>query len=149
VDFSGFFFVTVKVLFSSRANFAGVCVAVLGILDAQDWRIGHRAFKTYGRTSISRRSKSALHMPPPATVSGCDLPRVELSGDGVETGMARRLDVPNDRQHVGRKLSRLLLTSHAHALDDTGGSGMRAQSLSKGLVRSDMFSLVFGVSPTV
>jgi hypothetical protein len=39
-------------------------------------------------------------MPPPTTVSGCDLPRVELPGDGVEALMADRLDIPNDWQVV-------------------------------------------------
>jgi hypothetical protein len=42
-------------------------------------------------------------MPPLATVCGTDLPRVELSGNGVEACMAGRLDVPNDRQDVGRE----------------------------------------------
>jgi hypothetical protein len=44
-----------------------------------------------------------LHMPPLPTVSGSDLPSVELPGDGVEARKASRLDVPNDRQDVGRK----------------------------------------------
>ena len=43
--------------------------------------------------------------------------------------MADRLDVPNDRQDVGRKLCRLCLAGHAHALDGAGGAG-RAQLLS-------------------
>ena len=40
-----------------------------------------------------------------------------------------RLNVPNDRQDVGRKLRRLGPAGHTHALDGTGGVG-RAQSLS-------------------
>jgi hypothetical protein len=37
--------------------------------------------------------------------------------------VAGRLDVPNDRQDVGRKLDCLRLTGHAHALDGAGGVG--------------------------
>jgi len=62
-------------------------------------------------------------------ISGGDLPGVELSSVGVETCMADRLDIPNDRQDVGDKLGRLRLAAHAHALDGAGGIG-RAQPLS-------------------
>ena len=47
-----------------------------------------------------------LHKPPLATVSGGDLPSVELTGNGVEACIACRLDFANDRYHVGRKLRR-------------------------------------------
>jgi hypothetical protein len=67
--------------------------------------------------SYTCRAKSAA----PAHASLCDLPSVELPGDGVEACMADRLDVPNDRQDVGRKLCRLCLAGHAHALDGAGG----------------------------
>jgi hypothetical protein len=66
--------------------------------------------------SYTCRAKSAA----PAHASLCDLPSVELPGDGVEACMADRLDVPNDRQDVGRKLRRLCLAGHAHALDGAG-----------------------------
>jgi hypothetical protein len=62
-----------------------------------------------------------LHMPPLPTVSGSDLPSVELPGDGVEACMTSRLDVPNDRQHVGGELRCLRLAGHAHALYRPGG----------------------------
>jgi hypothetical protein len=57
---------------------------------------------------------------PPPTIGGGDLRGVELPGDGVEACMAGRLDVPNYRRHVGRKLSRLRLTGHTHALHGAG-----------------------------
>jgi hypothetical protein len=63
-----------------------------------------------------------LHMPPLPTVSGSDLPSVELPGDGVEACMTSRLDVPNDRQHVGGELRCLRLAGHASA-----GPGRQAQ----------------------
>jgi hypothetical protein len=66
-------------------------------------------------------------MPPPATISGGDLPGIELSSNGVETCMTGRLDVPNYGQHVGRKLSRLRLTGHTHALHGAGGVRRRTQ----------------------
>jgi hypothetical protein len=59
-------------------------------------------------------------MPPPATVSCGDHPRVELSSDAVETCVTGRLDVPNDRQDVGSKLGRLRLAGHAHPLHGAG-----------------------------
>jgi hypothetical protein len=68
-------------------------------------------------------------VPPLPTVSGGDLPSVELSGNGVEACKTSRLDISNDRQDVGRKLSPLGLAGHAHALDGAGGVGL-AQSLS-------------------
>jgi hypothetical protein len=37
--------------------------------------------------------------------------------------MAGRLDVSNDRQHVGSELRRLRLAGHAHALNGAGGIG--------------------------
>jgi hypothetical protein len=57
-----------------------------------------------------------LHMPPLATVSGGDLPSVELPGDVVVAGIAGRPDIANDRQDVGRKLCRLRLAGHAHVI---------------------------------
>jgi hypothetical protein len=71
-------------------------------------------------------------MPPLATVRGGDLPSVDLPGDGVEARKATRLDISNDRQDVGRKLRRLCLAGHAHALDGAGGTG-RTQFLSASL----------------
>jgi hypothetical protein len=50
-------------------------------------------------------------MPPLPTIGGSNPPRVELSGNGIETCVTGRLDVPNDRQHVGRKLSRLPISA--------------------------------------
>jgi hypothetical protein len=41
-------------------------------------------------------------MPPLATVSGGDLPSIELPGDGVEACMTGGLDFANDRYDVGR-----------------------------------------------
>jgi hypothetical protein len=38
--------------------------------------------------------------------------------------MTGRLDVPNDRQDVGRKLRRLCPAGHAHALDGPSGAGV-------------------------
>jgi hypothetical protein len=64
-----------------------------------------------------------LRMPPLATVSRSDFPRVQLPGDGIEACVASRLDVPNDRQHVRSELRRLRLAGHAHALDGAGGVG--------------------------
>jgi hypothetical protein len=52
-----------------------------------------------------------LHMPPSPAVSGGDLSCVKLASDPIETCVAGRLDVPNDRQDVGRKLRRLRLTA--------------------------------------
>jgi hypothetical protein len=40
-----------------------------------------------------------------------------LSCPAIETGTSGGLDVPNDRQDVGRKLRRLRLAGHSHALD--------------------------------
>jgi hypothetical protein len=48
-------------------------------------------------------------MPPLAAVGSGDFPSVELAGDCVETCVARRLDVPNDRQHDGSELRCLRL----------------------------------------
>ena len=62
-------------------------------------------------------------MPPLAAVSGGDLPRIQLSGNGVEACVTSRLDVANDRQDVGRKLCRLRPTGYAHALEAPAGSG--------------------------
>ena len=50
-----------------------------------------------------------------ATISGGDLPSVELAGDGVEALMAGRLVFANDRYDVGRILCHLRLTGRAHA----------------------------------
>jgi hypothetical protein len=48
-------------------------------------------------------------MPPLPTISGSNLPGVELPGDSVEACIACRLDVPNDRQDIGREVRRLRL----------------------------------------
>jgi hypothetical protein len=61
-----------------------------------------------------------LHMSPLPTVAGSDFSSVDLPGDGIKACKAARLDVSNDRQHVGRKLRRLCLGGHAHALDGAG-----------------------------
>jgi hypothetical protein len=55
-----------------------------------------------------------LHMPPLATVRGSDLSSVELSGDGIKACVAGRLDVPNDRQHVGSELRPACALRAAH-----------------------------------
>jgi hypothetical protein len=68
-----------------------------------------------------RQNLPHLHMPLLTTISGSDLPRIDLSGDGIVTGMPGGLNVPNGRKHVGRKLGRLRLTSHAHAFDGPAG----------------------------
>ena len=47
-----------------------------------------------------------------------------LSCPAIETGTSGGLDVPNDRQDVGRKLRRLRPAGRAHALH--GASGVRA-----------------------
>jgi hypothetical protein len=47
--------------------------------------------------------------------------------------MASRVDIPNDRQDVGRKLSRLRLAGHTYALDGAGGVAGRAQPFSASL----------------
>jgi hypothetical protein len=93
--------------------------------------------------SYTCRAKSAA----PAHASLCDLPSVELPGDGVEARMAGGLNVSNDRQNVGGKLRGLRLTSHAHALDDTGGvAGVPSRlpgalaAVRAALVRSEMAS---------
>jgi hypothetical protein len=52
---------------------------------------------------LTRRILPHLYVPPLPTISGSDLPGIELPGDGVEARKASRLDVPNDRQDVGRK----------------------------------------------
>ena len=53
--------------------------------------------RAFGGTS---QNLPHLHMPPPTTVDGG-------GGDGVYACMARRLDIPNDRQDIGGKLRRL------------------------------------------
>jgi hypothetical protein len=68
-------------------------------------------------------------MPPLATACLGDLPGIELRGDSVEACKAGRLDVSNDRQDVGRKLRRLCLAGHAHALNGSGGSGPRGPAV--------------------
>jgi hypothetical protein len=90
---------------------------------------------------------SQLHMPPPATVSGGDLAGVQLPGDGVEARMTGRLDLPDNRQNVGRELRRLRLAGHPHALNGSGGvSGVpsrfpRALAAARAaLVRSEIAS---------
>jgi hypothetical protein len=84
----------------------------------------HHRIRSEGMASRTGRRPTQnlphLHMPPAATVSCSDLPRVELSSDAVETCVTGRLDVPNDRQDVGRKLGRLRLTGHAHPLHGAG-----------------------------
>jgi hypothetical protein len=90
-------------------------------------------------------------MPQLATVSGSHLPRLELSGNGAEACMSGRLNVPNDREHVGSELRCLRPTSHRHALHGAGGSG-RPQPLSPRLsgcqsrlgTFRDRFALVLG-----
>jgi hypothetical protein len=90
-------------------------------------------------------------MSPLPTVSGSS--SVDLPGDGVEARKAARLDVSNDRQHVGRKLRRLCLAGHAHPLDGAGGIG-RTKFLSARLggrqgrlgALRDRLTLVFGAT---
>ena len=49
--------------------------------------------------------------------------------------MASRLDVPNDRQHVGCKSSSLRFAGHSHALDGAGG-----------IERTQLLSACFGAA---
>jgi hypothetical protein len=94
-----------------------------------------------------------LHMSPLPTVRGSDLSSVELPGDGVEACKAGRLDVSNDRQDVGRKLRRLRLAGHAHALDGPGRIGVPSRlpcalaAARAALVRSEIASRWCAATP--
>ena len=48
-----------------------------------------------------------MNMGPLATPSGGDLSSIELLGDGVVARVSGRLNFPDDRQHIRRKLTRL------------------------------------------
>jgi hypothetical protein len=61
-----------------------------------------------------------LHMPPSPAVSGGDLSCFKLASDPIETCVAGRLDVPNDRQDVGRKIAPLARYGHMEVLYGAG-----------------------------
>jgi hypothetical protein len=67
-----------------------------------------------------------LHMPPSPTVGSGDLAGVELPGDGVQASMTGRLDVPNDRQDIGRNLSTCALRATRMRSTAPAGSGVPA-----------------------
>jgi hypothetical protein len=52
--------------------------------------------------------------------------------------MAGRLDVSNDRQHVGGELHCLRLPGHTHALDSPGGVGGAPSRFPRALVAGRM-----------
>jgi hypothetical protein len=56
-----------------------------------------------------------LNMRPPTAAGRSDLAGVELAGDGVEARMAARLHLSNERQDIGRELTRPRLEGVAHA----------------------------------
>ena len=64
------------------------------------------------------------------SASSCNLSDVELTSNCVAACVPDRLKLPDDRQHIGRKLRRLRPTGHAHALHCAGAVGGRAQPLS-------------------
>jgi hypothetical protein len=93
-----------------------------------------------------------LNVRPPAA-SGCsDLPGVELASDGIEARMARRLQLSNQRQDIGRELTRPRLEGVADALYCAGRIGPvpsrvpRALAAARAaLVRSEVPSRSWGL----
>jgi hypothetical protein len=69
------------------------------------------ALRDGARGAVRERAKHRpdLYMrPPPASRRG-NVAFVELCGDGIEARCAGLLDLPDDRQHVGRKPPRVRL----------------------------------------